>query len=232
MPPSLQFLVLPRLRDTAGYIGTEEQWAKVVSEWAENLRMWGLDDFHLTDLPHKLGHSNAELCVKTFANIIEPSGLRHLDASLVDADWERLERDDEQRKRFPHRYHACLYMLFDVLEDEIRLEFKGQQIAIVLDDDIQPQDAAQAIFNEYKERQSAGFAALAFTNRRKCLPLQCADLIVGSFRQAWLHSVETGTEAGFSAAMRNRVIFHGRGSHWSAETMKVAEEMRTKPRLL
>ena len=116
------FTAVPGITAVAGYIGTEAQWARVEAEWAENLRIWGLGDFHLADLPHQIGHEMTELCVKSFANIIEPSGLRHLDATLVDANWDRLERTDEHRARFPTRYHSCLHMLLNVLEDMMQLD--------------------------------------------------------------------------------------------------------------
>src|SRR5690349_17038979 len=173
------FTDIPGVTAIAGYIGTDAQWAEVEAKWTQNLRYWQLDDFHLANLPHQMGRFKADLCAKSFANIIEPSGLFHLDATLVDADWDNLDRDDEHKEKFPHRYHACLYMLFSTLKDAMRLDFEGDQVAIVLDDDIKPPDAAQAIFNMYKEGGESEFAALAFSDRRKCVPLQSADLIVG-----------------------------------------------------
>ena len=107
---------------------------------------------------------------------------------------------------------------------------KGEQVAIVLDDDVQPIDAAQAIFDEYKRNPQAGFATFSFSTRKKCLPLQCADLIVGEFRKAWLKAVEGGTEAGFLTALNSRLIVHGRGAHWSFDSMRQAEKALARSR--
>ena len=48
-----------------GYVGTEDQWARVEKEWNENLDLWGLEEFHLAPLlagHTSVGRANAELC--------------------------------------------------------------------------------------------------------------------------------------------------------------------------
>ena len=83
----------PGVTSIAGYIGSEQQWANVEDVWAENLDLWGLENFHLAELPRWIGHENADLCALSFLRAIEPLNLRSIDAALVDVDWDQMDKD-------------------------------------------------------------------------------------------------------------------------------------------
>ena len=120
-----------------GYLGSEEQWKAVEEKWIDNLRIWGLDHFHLTELLSgrtHLGFGKGELCALSFARILERSGLHSLYASFQERDWPAEERKVMARM-YPEPYHVCLGLLLTDLTKHMRREFPNDLVAIVVDSD-------------------------------------------------------------------------------------------------
>ena len=65
------------------------------------------------------------------------SSLQGVSAAIKDADWEQAYKNE----RFPTKYHLCVSMLFHIIDEHMRLEFKGDHVAIVLDPDGNEDDA-------------------------------------------------------------------------------------------
>lgn len=200
----------------AGYVGTEDAWAEVEAKWIDNLNLWQIGDFHLSKLPSIMGHAAADDCAVSFATIIGGSGLHGVNAALKDADWDQVSKE-RFGDRYPHRYHRCLEMLFDVLTAEVQLDLKGEPVAIVIDDDIKPQSAVQAIFDEYKHRKSQQLTTLTFGDRIRNRPLQCADLAAGEWRKQWLENIEFSYLQKFRRAYGSVLAKKTRGAYWSLE---------------
>jgi hypothetical protein len=189
------------------YVGTEEAWTAVEKAWLENLALWGLKEFHLAPLlAGQCSVSDPLLCALTFARIIEKSSLHGLHAA---------RRDDAPVTKFD-AYNAAFDRLLGVLAEHMSAEFPGDAVAIVMDKDA-PEDAARALFERRRQAIPSQFVSLTFSTREAFRLLECADLLAGEHRKAWLnrkpgHPPETSALIGFAGGVR------GRGAFWSPET--------------
>lgn len=210
----------------AGYLGSEETWKTVETAWNDNLKMWSLDRFHLTEiLAGRCGVSDADLCVLTFARIIYKSNLCAIHSSVREDDWYAAEESPEYAERFPTHYHYCASGLFHILLEHMKLEHPADQVAVIFDHDIDPEAALDAIVKEYRSTKDQ-FAALAMGRRRDHPLIDCADLCAGQERIDFLarEFPQHRKYCGRLQAM-NR---HGRGVYWSFQTDKIVEEARAE----
>lgn len=127
----------------------------------------------------KIGREKAELCIKSFGGIVTESTLEGVSAALKDNDWEATYKSD----RFPTKCHACLSMLFHIIDQHVRLEFRGDQVAIVLDTDQWPDEAWLALHEEWQS-ESEVIASVTHGLRSAYPLLECADLCAGTERKA------------------------------------------------
>lgn len=146
----------------AGYIGEIDTWAAVEQGWKAALDYWQIDDFHLCDLSRKFGHERAALMVLNFGAVLKDAPLYGFYVGIDDADWDRAEKDPQ---RHPTRYHKCADLLFGLLKQRMASFHPGEQVALVMDSDVQPADALNAIHQEYK-RGGAPFLGLTLSNRK------------------------------------------------------------------
>lgn len=199
-----------------GYVGSEQAWTAVEAEWKEGLKTFELSEFHLADIAQNLGHEMGGLCIMHFSRIIGRSSLRSVGASCDVGHWRARDTG------YDNPYHFCFSMALHVLREDIRLQFGGEPVALVVDDDVQPHDVTEAVFAAYQNESRDTFASLAFGNRRRFLPLQCADLAIGALRKEWLEGFLSNNKAVI------REFFGALGSarfmHFSAETERVARE--------
>ena len=209
----------------AGYVGTDAAWAGVEKQWAEYKDLWKLSEFSVSNIlagKTSVGRENAELCVRSFGKIIGNSSLEGVSAAINDADWECTYKSD----RFPTKYHSCLSLLFHVIDEFVRLEFRGDDVAVVLDTDGAPGDALDALCKEWR-RESKVIASITF-GRRACYPLlECADLCAGTER----HTQIAGGWATIIREPKWYAIAHAkrhRGAVWSLEHQKLNEEAHRK----
>jgi hypothetical protein len=215
----------PGWTSVAGYLGTEEMWTAVEKQWAENKKLWSLSEFSIAQIlagATSVGFTNAELCVRSFGRIIGKSGVEGISASIHDVDWERTYKSD----RFPTKYHSCLSLLFHVIDEHVRLEFRGDAVAVVLDTDRAPDDALDALCSEWR-RESKVIASITFGRRTHYPLLECADLCAGTERNAqmaggWGTVVRETKWYATSHAHRHR------GAFWSLEAQKRNEEALRK----
>ena len=208
-----------------GYLGTEDQWTRVKNEWVENLALWKLKKFHLTELlAGRLNVSDPELCALTFARIMHKSGLHGLHAALRDEDFTARDYDSSL---FPGAYHVCLDMLLGNVAEHMWLEFPDDLVAIVMDSDTPQKAAAEAVFERQKELSGNQFASFTISSQARCRVLECADLLAGEHRKSWLkskswHRPETGRIYDIAQGVRSR------GSYWSAGTEREIEKILAK----
>lgn len=223
-----------------GHIASAENWALIEEEWQANLDYWKLDYFHLTDIPHWLGHENGELCVKSFVNIIGRHGhnLTGCTAGIRDADWDDyVSKVLEAARRYPSRYHAVVDMMFKNLAEHIRLNHKGGTLSIIADVDDNREEITQGLFQAHASGEySSELSTLALTHSQSVIPLQVADLHVGLVQRCankygffgerngmdWL-----GQEGGIADDARQMLRAAGKssfGGAWSYETQRRREE--------
>ena len=129
-----------------------------------------------------VGFERAALCARSFAKIINKSELHGISAALDDRDWAELPED----QRGSHPYYDCIEMLFDLLREHARCEYKGEPVAVIVDNDIKPPEAVHAIFDVYKQSSGGQLSSLTVTHRANCRALECADLAAGQWRKGWL----------------------------------------------
>ena len=209
----------------AGYVGTEEAWSDVEKLWLENKKLWSLEEFSIAKIMAgrtAVASSDAEMCVESFGKIINDSTLEGVSAAINDADWEATYKSD----RFPHKYHGCVSMLFHVIDQHVRLEFKGDAVAVILDTDHAPDDALDAIHRDWR-RESDVIASITFARRRQYPVLECADLCAGRERLTQLAGGwERGLRENFKFAVSHAK--RHRGAFWSLESQKRLEEKLAK----
>jgi hypothetical protein len=189
------------------YLGTEETWAKVEAEWLDRLAVWGLDEFHLTDiLSGRAGVSDPELCALSFARVIYKSDLHGLSASRREVSPQVHNHDS---------YYAAFDSLLRLLAEHMQLEFPDDSVAIFMDSDA-PEDEAQAIFDRRKQATKGQLVSLTFSSTDSFPVLQCADLLAGEQRKAWLQSTSWArpeTSDLYMVAGKRK-----RGTFWSIDT--------------
>lgn len=212
----------------AGYVGTDAQWMEAETRWDQALAYWELDDFHLCDLPGIMGHTKAGLCALNFARIVVDTKLTGVSAGLEDAYWDSKPFYSED---YGSRYHTCAHMLFNTLNDEVRLSvaLPREPVAVVMDDDVQPHTAVEALFDRYK---SAGnLAELNFSNRRRTKRLQAADLAAGTLRKDWFENDYFRMSPANYTKLRAYVRgVHHRSTYLSFESERIANEAQRRRR--
>ena len=161
-----------------------------------------------------VARSDAETCVKSFGRIINQSSLQGISAALNDADWEATHKSE----RFPDKYHACVSMLFNVLDEHVGLEFPGDIVEVILDTDRAPDDALNALLKEWGT-ESPIIASIAFGRRSQFPVLECADLCAGTERTSQIAGGWFGGNLKNSWNQISHAKSH-RSSFWSLETAR------------
>jgi len=202
----------------AGYVGTDAMWTAVEAQWAENKKLWEIEEFSVAALMAGevpgIGFTRAELCVGSFGKILMGAGVEGVAAAINDADFDAVYKSE----RFPTKYHMCVSMLFHAIDMHVSLEFKGDSVAVILDTDGAPDGALHALCEEWKI-ESKVIAAIAFATRAKYPLLECADLCAGMERTAQLaggrpESLNHGKWYSIAHAHRHKSVF------WSLEDQK------------
>jgi hypothetical protein len=200
----------------AGFVGDAEAWESLERDWLAELSVWGLEDFHLTDVVHQLGHENGTLCIRAFSNIVRKSDLWGVGIACEMAHWRSKDTGYE------NPYHFCFSQTLMVLNSHLELEADRRPVALIVDDDIKPHNITSDIFRAYQEN-GYPFTSLTIGTRSIFVPLQAADLAVGALRHEWNSGV-------FSEAPK--IIEHlkgalgagGRFSVFSAGAEKLIDE--------
>jgi hypothetical protein len=199
------------ITSVAGYVAPLEEWERVEAEWAEGLRYWDIDPFHLANLERNLGREKAELCERYFEKIITDSGLDAIGAALIDADWRQSEWEHMTTPKLPTAYQQCLDMALECLGQHAGDYFKGHDIAVFCDRDAS-ENSIQAVF-ENRRVEYQRFVTVTIGGTDKILPLQCADLGAGKLRKSWLEiTTNEASELPWGGLPRGRKY---RTSFWS-----------------
>ncbi|WP_332768554.1 hypothetical protein [Phenylobacterium sp.] len=210
----------------AGYVASADQWLEVEKKWTAALAYWELDDFHLCELPHVMGHTKADLCALNFARIVVDAKLTGVSAGIEDAFWASRPLYAEA---YGTPYHSCAHMLFDTLSQEVSLSVVHPPgpVAVVMDDDVPTHDFVQALFDRFKE--DGKLVALTFSNRRATRLLQVADLAAGVMRRDWFENDFFGAMPKTYTLLRAfaRGTNH-RASFLSFESARIADQARER----
>jgi hypothetical protein len=162
----------------AGFVAPADTWNEIEQEWRAETALWGLDDFHLADIPYHLGHEKGSLCIRSFANIMQKSGAYGVGIACEVDFWNR------QDTGYEHPYHFCFGQVLSVIHEQQLLEKNIDPMALIVDQDFEPNDLAQAVFDAYKNEYPI-FKSVTFGHRKEFVPLQCADLAAGALRLQW-----------------------------------------------
>lgn len=205
-----------------GFMGPASAWEPVEKQWIDNLSAWGLEEFHLAKLPGKMGRTSAGDCAMSFGKILLDSSLLGVGAAIHDKDWsEKLGRTVSVAEK----YHACVSMLFDAVEEWTHTEFKDEPVAFVFDRDVEPDDGLREIFDAFRERARRNDTFI--TGNRQChRMLQCADLAAGKWRKAWLQS-NFGDDSAFINYGQD-LSQRFRGRYWCKETDELIRKSNHK----
>lgn len=202
-----------------GFVGHEEDWSELEAKWREGLRTFELTEFHLADIIPTLGQHMGELCIMHFSRIVGKSNVEGIGASCDKAYWRSAGTG------YQNPYHFCFSLALHVLNEHVSLEFPETSVEVVIDDDINPPTLAEDIFAAYARENARQFASLTVGNRRKFVPIQCADLAAGALRKEWL--------AGFLSDNRKLLReFQGalghksRFAHFSREMVEMAQRAK------
>jgi hypothetical protein len=220
----------------AGHIGDADTWATIDAPWNARLALEELESFHLSEVKQRFTKGAWLDIVRPFAAIIAKSALRGVSASLKDSDWAELNHDSAYLKECPHREHACLDMLWDVLHQERELQFGGEPVTIVFDKDWGNRDAVVRLHEAWSERTGRpGFNIFLKGDLSwDCVPLQAADMAAGllrlnPFSRAWLNDESlAGHFDELSRVAANASGGSHRGTMWSKALAKRAEEALRK----
>lgn len=204
------------VHSVAGYLACDDEWFEVLKIWQEGLSYWGLQKFHLAELPKLMGHERGQLCEKFFRRIIERSGLISIGAAIFENDYNEPDWRGDNSPRFGTAYQQTLWFAFGVLSEECALEFPNSTVKIVCDID-GPEDDILDVFTQAQKKHPR-LESIEFSNSRNHPELQLADLAAGYLRKSWANIL---TDA--SSNLRWGVIpsgmkggrSHGRTSVWS-----------------
>ncbi|WP_119390056.1 hypothetical protein [Taklimakanibacter lacteus] len=202
-----------------GFIGRESDWSAVEPIWKEALATFRLgDDFHLAEIVPNLGHEKGSLCILHFSKIMGRSNLHGIGASCEIAHWQTRDTGYE------NPYHFCFSMALNILREEAGLEYDGEPVALVIDDDVQPHDLTEAIFAAYQKESGDQFASLTFGSRKRFQPIQCSDLAVGALRKEWLEGLLSHKQEAIRQYL-GAIGPKARFTHFSAETERMVNEV-------
>lgn len=206
----------------AGFAAPSAVWESIEREWLEELAIWNLNDFHMTDIYHSLGHERGTLCIGSFSNIMRKYQEAYGFGIACEIEfWKNTDTG------YDHPYHFCLSNTFSVLKTQQTLEEDNSDIALIVDQDFTPSDLAQAIFDAHK-REYDNFSTLTFGNRKSIVPLQCADLAAGALRMQW----DKGIFSDNPQVIQHIMGAMGSGGRFSIYSQDVWNERKNTPDVL
>ncbi|OBQ59607.1 hypothetical protein EFV37_21985 [Mesorhizobium loti] len=217
----------------AGYLGNETAWLGIEERWNNALGVARIADFHLKDIKHRF--NDWVDVITPFAGILAQSNLRSVTASMKDTDWSDFGYHAAFREVLPTREAACLYLLFGVLADDVRLTFDNAPIVVVFDNDWGgKREGVVRVHDAWcRDTGHPGFNIFMKGGVSwDSIPLQAADLIAGLLRQSafWRRGLDMLQEPGPIDPLSDltiRALNQSRGAIWSkAYADKVAEVMR------
>ena len=176
------------ITSVAGYVALDTEWEKVGKEWQAALNYWNVGEkFHLSKLKLNpaIGHTNYDLCLGYFSNIIKNSKLHPIGAALYDDDWHQTDWGDITTNRLNSPYEQCLDLALTALGNftNTHLRYQGKNLAIVCDPD-KPDEVISKVFRT-QQKKYPQFKSLTTESSHQVVPLQCADLGTGLLRQSW-----------------------------------------------
>lgn len=215
------FSMPPDVTSVGGYIGTEDQWNQTQASWMANLREWGLDYFHLAELPKVLGHEKGGLCAASFASIIKKSNLFGISAGVLNADFEAFwKRPNKIGHLEP--YHLALEIAHELVGEYVVGYNPGNQVHIIIDNDKPPSTAPLAIFEYFRSVRSSRniFSEITIGSQKDFWALQCADLAAGLWRKRWIEGIFEGKSKSLTtiATDINSLADQSLSAFWTNET--------------
>jgi hypothetical protein len=225
----------------AGYIADATKWQSIEERWNNLLAVERMKRFHLNEIRARYSGDQWLMVVGSFASIAQKAEMRSVSSILKDTDWSSLGHDSEYRKLCPHREHACLDMLWEVLSEDVRLEFNSEPIAIAFDQDWGNRDAVMRLHDAWCKRTDHPGFNIFFKGSVPwdTIPLQCADMAAGllrlnPFSRSMLDEEITFDSNNPVAEVASIAMPSGRGALWSkavAERVEVQLQRQGRPDL-
>jgi hypothetical protein len=214
----------------AGYIADATKWQSIEERWNNRLAVERMELFHLAEIRGRYPGDHWLSVVESFASIVQKAELRSISSILKDTDWSSLDHKSEYRKLYPERQHACLDMLWQVLAEDVRLQFNSEPIAVVFDKDWGNCDAVRRLHDAWRKRTDHPGFNIFFKGDVPwdVVPLQCADMVAGLLRKDPFSRSMLDEEITFDG---NNPIAHvaqmarpsSRGALWSKDVVERVE---------
>jgi hypothetical protein len=225
----------------AGYIGSSDDWFEVEYKWNTRLAMLDMQRYRHTDVFRRYHYDEAIKVSLGFADILRKSKLRSIAASMLDTDWNLLEKDSEYLELYPQRQHACLDRLLGVLAEDVNLEYKDSPVALVFDNDYGNIEMASRVYEAWRKRTGhPGFFGISFIKSEQdwdVVPLQCGDLLAGAIRRdpysreklEKLFSDKSPFSKDMSVStIRTWAMANGRSTQWSVAIAHEIEALKKR----
>lgn len=194
-----------RIFVVAGYVGTEEQWEHFAEHWREELKKFGLTEFHMVDCESGKKQFNGmhrnlrSTMQREFIEIINESGAIGTSTAMLLQDYKQLLCRLQPYLKFPKglpvsgNLNDPYFLPFKLAIEQVAINSSvwmkdGEQIAFVFDQKNTVQGKAKGFFDDIfkwdrpwaKRIEPKG---LKFASKSESVPLQAADVLAyESFR--------------------------------------------------
>jgi hypothetical protein len=172
-----------RVTTVAGYVGDDEEWARVEALWVEQLGETNHSSFHASDFKSHFPDWKTE--VRPFAKLLADSKLFPICAAIYQHDWQQLDPASEYGRLFRRPEHACLDVFCHALEQACWRLYGDEPIGLLFDADFGARKWGQDVFDKWESvNECRPYFRPTFLNARDKMilkkdpvrPLECADL--------------------------------------------------------
>lgn len=185
----------------AGFIGTEEQWAKFTHDWQHVLMQFAVPHFHMAECEIGEGlfegwsRAKRDSIVHDLRGAILDNGLFGIGAVISKKDWDELvtgeERDvlgDSQDVAFVHA--------IDLGTKAAKHKYAGHKIGFIFDEGNKTESKLRIIevFDEhYKDEPE--IVSITFAKVKDFPPLQAADMLAWETNRQAVNLLKNGPQA-------------------------------------
>jgi hypothetical protein len=172
----------------AGYLAHSTYWYEFNERWRHLLLRHGLPYLHMKEFIGMAQERNwdgpkRQAVILEFIQVIRDTKLIGLGAAVDTACWRALPR--ERRKAFGDSQEFCFQRVVRRIIDRMDLAQEREDIALVFDRDLAYAKPRITLFEHILKgdrRASAQIASISFSDARRYLPLQAADLLAWETR--------------------------------------------------
>ena len=172
----------------AGYVGTEDDWVKVESNWLEALRRYGVRVFHMTHFMAQRGEFSLMDTPRRESMLTELTDALHCGSLTaisvaVDAAAYPHATTEQFRTFFPKPYDLCFNDVIRKVDFWSEAYTQGREVGLVFASHPGHDDRSRQNWERYKHVKTIG--GLQFNHPDKVPALQCADMLVNRLFAVW-----------------------------------------------